>query len=145
MANYGAKVSKPGYDVKTCSDKNLIYSSKFANAFKIAKEGATTKTIAASSTGTKTIAHGLSYAPSHLVYMDKVATLAGGVKWGIEGGLSSLFFDLDVAKDSGTWESDYADFSCYTDSTNLYVEIINGYLAQKTFNIYYFIFIEDNN
>jgi hypothetical protein len=54
MEDYGIKVSKEGYDVRTCSDDQLVMSSTF-NLLK-------TK-----ATGVKTpagdIAHGLSYVP----------------------------------------------------------------------------------
>ena len=141
MANYGVKVSQSGYDVKTCADKNLIYSSKFANAFKIAKEGATTLVVASSALGTKTIAHGLGYTPSHLVFVDKVVILGGANKWGVGG----TMMDLDAAKDSGTFESYKIYLYSYANATNVYIKIYNNYATQKTFNIYYFIFIEDNS
>jgi hypothetical protein len=55
MANWGIKVSKPGYDVKTCTDDQLVMSSKL-NIFKVAAIGSTSGTYN----------HGLSYAPTFI-------------------------------------------------------------------------------
>jgi hypothetical protein len=58
MADWGMKISKPGYDVKTCTDDQLVFSSKL-NTFKIA--------YSASPTSSGTYSHGLSYAPAFIV------------------------------------------------------------------------------
>lgn len=52
MGNWGIRVSKPGFDVGTCSDYDLVMSSSF-NALKTKFVG----------TAAGTIAHGLSYTP----------------------------------------------------------------------------------
>lgn len=52
--DYGFKISQEGYDVKTCTDQQLVMSSKF-NLLKTCKTGAVT--------GVGTVAHGLSYTP----------------------------------------------------------------------------------
>lgn len=48
------KVSKPGFDVRTCANEDLVYSSEL-NALKVAKEGTLTSG--------NSYAHGLSYVP----------------------------------------------------------------------------------
>lgn len=54
---YGIKVSKAGFDVKTCGDKDLVMSSQFNML----------KTKATGTIGTlSSIAHGLSYVPIFL-------------------------------------------------------------------------------
>jgi|SRR3990167_145073 len=52
--NYGIKISQPGFDVKTCDDKDLVMSSKF-NLLKTKATGVKTPAGA--------VAHGLSYVP----------------------------------------------------------------------------------
>ena len=59
MANYGFKISKPGYDVKTAAIKNLIITSK-ANQWKLHMTGTV------SGTGPINVAHSLSYTPGYL-------------------------------------------------------------------------------
>ena len=58
MGNWGMKVSKPGFDVLTCEDKDLVMSSSF-NALKVAHT--------ASPTGVGTYTHGLGYIPAFIV------------------------------------------------------------------------------
>jgi len=55
MSDWGIKVSKPGFDVKTCADYDLVMSSSF-NMLK-------TKIFGNCGTSGTTIAHGLSYTP----------------------------------------------------------------------------------
>lgn len=52
MADWGIKVSKSGFDVKTCADDELIMSSKL-NTFKVSAVGSSSTTYS----------HGLSYTP----------------------------------------------------------------------------------
>lgn len=54
MANWGMKVSQDGFDVKTCTDDQLVFSSSF-NALKTKAVG--------TATGATDVAHGLSYVP----------------------------------------------------------------------------------
>lgn len=56
--NYGFKISKVGYDVKTCADEHLIISSKFGAA-NIHKKGTTTASM---------VAHGLPYVPQFITF-----------------------------------------------------------------------------
>ena len=69
MANYGFKVSLPGYDVSSATDRQLALTSKY-ETMKIAVEGSWNITIAASTMGAQefTLAHGLSYVPSFMVF-----------------------------------------------------------------------------
>jgi len=55
MANWGIRISKPGFDVGTCADYDLVMSSSF-NSLKTASVGTTAGTVA----------HGLSYAPIYM-------------------------------------------------------------------------------
>lgn len=66
--DYGIKVSKPGYDVLTTGDSNIIMSSAY-NLFKIVGTGTVSITHSASTTSIQTtIAHGLSFVPGFACY-----------------------------------------------------------------------------
>jgi len=68
MTDYGIKVSRPGYDVKTATPEQLAFSSKYST-FKIhARDSGTVNS--ASGGGLATIAHGLGYTPAFLVHVD---------------------------------------------------------------------------
>lgn len=60
----GFKVSKPGFDVRTASDANLIFNSA-QNVFKIALTGTVSIVVAGGSdtSGTATVTHNLGYNP----------------------------------------------------------------------------------
>ena len=68
MGNYGLKVSKDGYDVKTATDTQLVFSSKFGTyaSMSIAVSGTSTQT--SSSNITFTINHSLGVTPFVLVF-----------------------------------------------------------------------------
>lgn len=82
--DYGIKVSQEGYDVLTAADNNLVMSSAF-NLFKIVATGTASVTgddrsgsglwAATSATNTFTLAHGLGYVPTYLVYGDQTGSL----------------------------------------------------------------------
>lgn len=58
MADWGIKISKPGFDVKTCENKDLIMNSELAT-IKVA--------YSAAPTASGTYNHGLSYVPAFFV------------------------------------------------------------------------------
>ena len=58
-SDYGFRISKPGFDVKTCGDVDCIVSSSFFNQI-VHKKGIDT---------TGTVAHGLGYLPNFLIYI----------------------------------------------------------------------------
>ncbi|MDH4127305.1 MAG: hypothetical protein OEV44_01025 [Spirochaetota bacterium] len=63
MGNFGSAVSQKGYDVKTCADRFLVYSSAF-QTLKVFSVSSVTGTIPASGSNTITITHNLgAYAP----------------------------------------------------------------------------------
>ena len=67
MSNYGIKVSKSGYDVKTATIKNLVMTSG-ANQWKVSQKGSVSFTADGQ---TKTITHGLGYTPAYLTMTKK--------------------------------------------------------------------------
>ena len=60
--DYGIKISQPGFDVKTCDDKDLVMSSKF-NLLKTCMVGVIP-------TGEISVAHGLAYVPIYFTSTD---------------------------------------------------------------------------
>lgn len=67
MGDYGIKISKEGFDVKTAADKDLVLTSKL-DTIKIAKTIATQHNQSGASE-TLSIAHGLGYSPGYLFYV----------------------------------------------------------------------------
>lgn len=142
--DYGFKVSQDGYDVSSALDKQLVYSGKF-NSLKISSKNSTTLTVSAGATTTKTIAHSLGYAPSHIVFVKSFA-YGGTSYWMVDGGALGQVPLVDPNGSNTTLSAPTDDsfFYSYSDSSNLYVIIFNGSGSQKTYSIYYFILIEDN-
>lgn len=67
--DYGIKISKPGFDVKTCADKDLVFSSKF-DTFRVHSTGVGSFTSDATNVKTATIAHSLGYVPAFMVFSE---------------------------------------------------------------------------
>jgi len=63
MSDWGVKVSQPGYNVKTCADRELLFSSSF-KTLKIEKEGL----IVVNPGESGLISHNLGYYPAFIIY-----------------------------------------------------------------------------
>jgi hypothetical protein len=61
--DYGVRISKPGFDVKTCDDKDCVLSSSFFNNI------VHMKGIAYVEFASMVIEHGLGYVPSALLWI----------------------------------------------------------------------------
>lgn len=72
MADVGLKFAAAGDDVKTVTDKNVQFSSKFST-FKINQTDSGTISTNGSGDGSDTFAHGLSYPPSFEVFLKATA------------------------------------------------------------------------
>ena len=145
MADYGKKVSKAGFDVKTTADKNLIFSSKF-NSLKISEEKA--DTIVNLTTGSKqtwTQAHGLGYSPSHLIF-GNLLRYGGNTYWvpGIAGGYQLPIYDPNQAVTSGALLGDVSLIEGYSNGTNVITELTNNSGVTRTYKKVTFFLIEDN-
>jgi hypothetical protein len=98
--DYGAKVSQKGYDVKTCADYLLVYSSAFRN-LKIVASGTGSTTIPASGSGTTntiTFTHSLGYLSPFIVVYNGSTTLGVGKSYF----MSDSAFQLPLESDTTT-------------------------------------------
>lgn len=139
MADYGIKISKPGFDILTTGLQNQILNSS-ANSLKIWMTGSANISVSAytfltgtGGVGTTNIAHGLGYAPFYLVYFK----LKDANKLWMQNSLDETqlpgpgFFFIQTKVQS--------------DSTNLTMDVfLNGSqdLAAWTAVGYYIIFID---
>lgn len=74
MADYGLRVSKTGYDVKTATNTQLVYSSSFNN-FKVYAAGTATLTLTGGAMNSVDITHSLGYVPAYMVFVIDGSTL----------------------------------------------------------------------
>lgn len=116
ITNYGFKISKPGVDVKTATEDQLLLTTR-KKELKIIKEGATDCVGGIE----KTVAHGVAYSPAVVAWVE-----SGGYRL-------KLNRDFLGAVDPITGG---AQGYIGTDSTNLIISIS----ASK--NVYYYIFID---
>lgn len=121
MADYGFKVTPPGFDVLSATDAQLAFTSK-AFGIKILSQGVATVTATAGA-GTTTVAHGLAYAPAYIAY---------------PSGLSS---DCLCINDSTMPDSNSVFTNAWSDTTNLNLKITNN----GTTVFKYYIFVEDSD
>lgn len=68
MSEYGIKVSKPGVDVRTATNKDLVLDTS-RNCLKLDNVATATITISGGS-GTKTLAHGQSFIPVVIAFIN---------------------------------------------------------------------------
>lgn len=126
MADYGLKISRPGYDVSTATAKQLAMTSKH-KTFKVAAAGTQNVSL---STGwyrnQATIAHGLGYVPAFVVYgKQSDESVYNHVPW------TPAFADIG-----------YYFLYAWADSTYLYLEAQYGFGSPDnlTYNFKYYIF-----
>jgi len=134
MANYGIKISKPGYDIKTTGVQNQIFNSS-ANSLKIWMTGSTNISVSAftgfagTGIGDVDIAHNLGYSPFYLCYFKLKHA-------------SKLW--LQDSLDTSMLSGNFITGSAYSNSTNLHLHVgVNeDNLSAFTAVGYYLIFID---
>lgn len=111
--DYGIKVSQPGYDVKTASPDQLVFSSQY-RTLRVKQQGS--GVITHSGGRTITIPHNLGYVPYFLVHTtpDKVS--------GFLGDQNSYFIPPYVPFIGGACHID-REIITYADDTNLYIKL----------------------
>ena len=134
MGNYGAKISKPGFDIVTCAVKDQVFNSS-ANSLKIWMSGSINISVTewtgfgGTGIGDVDIAHNLGYPPFYLCYFKiKHATKL----W------------LQDSLDTSMLLNNFITGSAYSNATNLHLHVgVNGNnLAAFTAVGYYKIFID---
>ena len=119
MADWGIKISKPGFDIGTASDSDLVFSTKF-DYLKVQTSGSTNITTA----GTTIINHNLGYYPSFVGF----AKFNGGQYNGQTFSLPSQF------------PNSFVKFiHCGTDSLKIVVDSLPG--TATSVDLKYVIFI----
>ena len=134
MGDYGIKISKPGYAIKTTEIKNQVFNSS-ANSLKIWMAGSVNISVSektpyeGTGIGDADIAHNLGYAPFYLCYFK--------IKHA-----SKLW--LQDSLDTSMLYTNYITGTAYSNSTNLHLHVwVNGdNLAAFTAVGYYLIFID---
>lgn len=115
VLDYGLKISKLGEDVLTATGENLLLTSK-RNCLKIKEVATTTITTDGSGNGSRTIAHGLSFRPVVIAFVEE----------------SSAWYLFPAFLASGGLAIDYID------TTNIVFDIALG-SASTTYNIFYYV------
>lgn len=95
MSDYGVKISRPGYDVLTASDVNLVLSSQF-NTLKLVKVVSFSYNASRNPSNMGSTAHGISYSPLFMAIKqnDTVGTHYESANAGyFGGGISTVFVD----------------------------------------------------
>lgn len=125
-------ITKAGFNALTETDpKNFIFSSDL-NHLKNKIASSFTETIASGGDFTATIAHGLgSVHPLCMAYFRE----SGGSNWHI------AMTNFGVA--FGDRKSTEFHVEIYSDTTNVYIKVINGYSSSKTIEVQYEIFYEN--
>jgi len=106
MANYGIKVSEPGFDVKTAADKNLSMKPDLA-MLKVFSSGSTNLS------GTATISHALGYIPQFLVFVydgTDVFMATGNISYGVAYSNTANLYISDIAGSGGATSAKYYIF-----------------------------------
>jgi len=124
MGDYGIKISKDGYDVKTCTDKQLVMSSEF-NHIKIAAEGNGSEVIASLGNATVTVVISTAYMGYMGFYNDPVGNV-----W------YQLVSNGRSTSAGNVWGRSYID------GTDLVIRLFNNTGSQQTVKYKYFLFIE---
>lgn len=109
--DYGIKVSQPGYDVKTATPSQLVFSSKYQTP-RIQAQG--TGIITNSGGRTVTIAHNLGYIPAFVVHTQSDPVY--------QTGYDDYFINPVVPFVGGACNIS-RNVDVYVDTTNLYIEV----------------------
>ncbi len=122
--DYGLKIAQSGYDVKTCTDKQCVLTSKYP-LLKGVLAGSGSVAITADTPATVTIAHNLGYIP-----MFQILT---------KGSVYSDWYG--VPNFDGLSGEMYYYFFGRADSTNIYLDLYDVD-SSKTVYYKYFIYLD---
>lgn len=145
MGNYGLKVSPAGTNVKSVTDKEARFTSKYST-LKLYAWDDTSVTTNGSGNATKTIAHNLGYAPAFLLWQK------GTAEWDFLSGnntYSNAFFPVGAVnyydQINGNTDpedaSNYGPIAGFSDDTNFYIDISGG-KPSTTYYFRYYILVD---
>jgi len=118
----GIKISKEGYDVKTCTPDQLSMSSEY-KSFKIHDEGEWSQAVVANNSYTVTIPHTLGYSPCYMAF----GMLNPGV---------NRYYNYPASDGIA-----YVEAIIRSDTSNLYIALLAESLTTSgTIYGYYYIF-----
>lgn len=116
MTDYGFKVSQPGYDVKTCTDKECIFTSKY-DLMKVKISGS----YACTGGVWNDITHDLGYYPNYFCF----------------------YYDTDAEGNVGVFPMGLPDFGAGGINLNTYTTTTKLYMKPKNnCTVYFYIFVE---
>lgn len=146
--NYGLKVSKPGVDVSTAEDNDLIFNSS-NNLFKIVDSGTVPMTLPDIPNGTKadvsqTVAHNLGYSPLVIAFITQTNPQSPAVETRLFGASSVQAKSVSTAGVVISYVSDEKVIASATNVTfNWSVSNAAGYAQQaQTATIKYYLLSE---
>lgn len=120
MTDYGVKISKPGYDVKTAGLSNQVFNSE-RNCIKLDKSqsGSFSRTVGAGFSETVTISHSFGFSPAFLVWIR------------IDG---EWYFQY-----VGSQAVDFFNCITYSNNSDLNIDLVNNGSSSKLVYIYYIL------
>jgi len=130
--DYGLKVTKPGQDVQSVADKDVVFSTKFST-LKIYLSGTVTLTTDGSGNGSATVTHNLGFAPAFYVFR--------------KGTAQYTFLDASSYADSFVPQTNIesiwipGNFEIYTNSTQLVINA-SAQGAATTYTFKYYILVD---
>lgn len=142
---FGLKVAKPGFDVLTASDDDLIFNSA-QNVFKIVDSGNIVLPAASLNTGganygfnvgaTTSIAHGLSYTPAVIAFVNDGTGGFVLMPWEFQNGTTSGSFSRGTYRIAidGTNIYGVSEIWGYNVNTSIAASSAKYYLLQETAN-----------
>jgi len=131
MGDYGFRISKDEYDVKTCDDKNCVITSKY-NTLKGTLTGSgSISNLASEGNTTITINHSLGYIPFVKGFLNPTNSVDFG----------NVYYQLPIWIDDLT-DHLYSRIYATTTQVKIYVEQWNADNNTRNYNYKYFIFID---
>lgn len=130
--DYGIKVTKPGQDVATVTDKDAVFSTKFST-LKIYLSGTVTLTTDGSGNGSASVTHNLGFAPAFYVFR--------------KGTAQYTFLDASSYSNAFVPETNIQSiwipgkFEIYSNTTQLVINA-SGQSAGTTYTFKYYILVD---
>jgi len=134
MKNYGLRISKDEYNVKTCDDIDCVITSKYSN-LKGIFSGAGSINVPHNTTQTVTINHNLGYPVIVRMFL--------ALPIYIDPDFYEVYQEIPIYDTGSVWT--FWEFDAYSDSDNTYLDFywadgLGG--SSNTFDYKYLIFID---